>query len=334
MRLDSAIALKEEMKIELEDVMEDRVSAEILSVPAGPIDRPRGRGTVALGIAPQGGGDHHLAVRLQERNLESSELVARIESRAAGEVDVRYIGEVRKLASGLPVLTDELRPLIIGCSIGHFRITAGSLGAIVIDRQSGDPMVLSNNHVLADENRGRQGDAILQPGDRDGGMNPDSIVAELASFLELSLIDANFFDAAVAVLDSQTGFDQATLHGLPDIAALRGLRPQLEDNIPVAKVGKTTAATRGRVTAFGVDNLRVDFDISELCFDDQVEIEGDGARPFSQGGDSGSLVVDFDGLGLGLLFAGSDAQHSSGTGLSYANPLPALLEELKVDLLF
>ena len=53
---------------------------------------------------------------------------------------------------------------------------------------------------------------------------------------------------------------------------------------------------------------------------------------FSQGGDSGSLIVDADRRAVGLLFAGSDQGGSNGKGLTYANPLRAVLEALKVDL--
>lgn len=334
MKLDSALALKEELKSDLVDLMQDRADSRILSVPAGPLDKPAGRGSIALGIAPKTDDDYHLAVRLQERNLENSELVARMETQTAGEIDVRYIGTVRKLTNGSPVLTEETRPLVLGSSIGHFLITAGSLGAFVEDRQTGMPMILSNNHVLADENRANAGDSILQPGRRDGGTDPDSKIAELSSFLRLSRVRANQFDAALATLSGQVAFDEATLHGLPEIGTLKGLRATLETSVDVAKVGKTTTATRGRVTAFGVDNLRVDFDIGELEFDDQIEIESRDPRPFSQGGDSGSLVVDRDGLGLGLLFAGTDLGSFGGSGLTFANSLHRLLEELEVDLIF
>jgi hypothetical protein len=52
----------------------------------------------------------------------------------------------------------------------------------------------------------------------------------------------------------------------------------------VGKVGRTTSTTRGKVTAFELDNVYVNYDIGTLQFNNQVEIEGDGDDPFSQGG--------------------------------------------------
>lgn len=57
----------------------------------------------------------------------------------------------------------------------------------------------------------------------------------------------------------------------------------------VAKLGRTTGLTRGRVTAFEMDNVVVEYDAGNLRFDGQVEIEGVGQKPFSDAGDSGSL---------------------------------------------
>jgi hypothetical protein len=100
----------------------------------------------------------------------------------------------------------------------------------------------------------------------------------------------------------------------------------------VAKIGRTTGVTRGQVTAFELDNVVVGYDIGNLRFDNQVEIESDGDGPFSDGGDSGSLIVDAGKRGVALLFAGSDQGGSNGQGLTYANPLGAVLDALKVEL--
>src|SRR5215213_6071924 len=100
----------------------------------------------------------------------------------------------------------------------------------------------------------------------------------------------------------------------------------------VAKIGRTTGLTRGRVTAFELDNVVVRFDIGNVRFDDQIEIEGAEEDAFSDGGDSGSLIVAADKRGIALLFAGSDQGGTNDKGLTYANPLRAVLDALKVDL--
>lgn len=78
---------------------------------------------------------------------------------------------------------DRFRPTIpAGVSIGHYKITAGTLGAIVFDLTTGEPLILSNNHVLANSNDALIGDVILQPGPIDRGVNPDDSVAQLHRF--------------------------------------------------------------------------------------------------------------------------------------------------------
>ncbi len=78
---------------------------------------------------------------------------------------------------------DRYRPNIpAGVSIGHYMVSAGTLGGIVFDRHTGQPMILSNNHVLANSNEAEIGDAILQPGPTDHGLRPDDVVAKLHRF--------------------------------------------------------------------------------------------------------------------------------------------------------
>lgn len=60
----------------------------------------------------------------------------------------------------------------MGESVGHVRVTAGTIGCFGID-QDGSVGILSNNHVLAATNAGRSADVILQPGRLDGGRAGD-----------------------------------------------------------------------------------------------------------------------------------------------------------------
>ncbi|MHC4992699.1 MAG: chymotrypsin family serine protease [Planctomycetota bacterium] len=88
------------------------------------------------------------------------------------------------------------RPVVPGTSIGHFAITAGTLG-VVVDK-AGEQYILSNNHVLANENNAQAGDTIIQPGPYDGGRNPEDKVAELADFVPIDFSGTNLVDAALA----------------------------------------------------------------------------------------------------------------------------------------
>jgi hypothetical protein len=99
----------------------------------------------------------------------------------------------------------------------------------------------------------------------------------------------------------------------------------------VEKVGRTTGHTAGRITAVEVDGVAVQYDDAVYRFDDQVEIEGR-AGAFSAGGDSGSVIWrSRDRAPLALLFAGSEAGGTAGTGVTFANPLATVLSALGAE---
>ncbi len=324
MRLESARELKarlstrvlDRMAISLEEVGEygipagSRVEAVIPSI--------------ALGVAPSKGG-YRLAVRIQHPGMERSRQVDVIRREARGEVDVRFVGRVEKRASWF---RSRHRPLRIGTSIGHFTVTAGTLGCFV-RTPGGEPRILSNNHVLADENKGKRGDPILQPGTVDGGIRPNDVAGRLAKFVRIRRHERNTVDCATSTV--RPDFNPSRLRGSGPLA---GVAPPGADVDQVAKLGRTTGHTRGKVTAFEIDNLVVAYDMGNVRFDDQVEVEGAESGPFSAGGDSGSLIFTFgDRLGFALLFAGSQQGGSNGAGLTYANPLNAVLNSLNMTLL-
>jgi len=286
--------------------------------------------TLALGLAPQSAGEFALAVRVQRRALVQGREVELIARQAKGEVDVRYIGDVRKRA--IPWPQQRHRPLRIGSSVGHFNVTAGTLSGFARPRAGGPTALLSNNHVLANENRAKKGDAVLQPGVVDGGKAPRDAAAALAGFVRLKRLGPNLVDAAVATLKQGVEADLATLTGLGKLKGVGDVF--VEEGTRVAKLGRTTGLTRGRVTAFELDNVTVEFDIGFLRFDNQIEVEGEGAGPFSEGGDSGSLILGKDLRAVALLFAGSDQGGANGQGLTYANPIHAVLDALQMELVF
>ena len=75
-----------------------------------------------------------------------------------------------------------------------------------------------------------------------------------------------------------------------------------------------------------LDALRVEYDMGVIEFDGQIEIEPADNKPFSLGGDSGSLIVDRRRRAVGLLFAGNDVD------ATYANPMQDVLDSLHVRL--
>jgi hypothetical protein len=126
-------------------------------------------------------------------------------------------------------------------------------------------------------------------------------------------------------------FDTKQLKGWGVLAGVR--TSSVPTNEIVYKVGRTTDLKAGRVTAIEMDNVAVRYSQGLVHFDGQIEVEGQGLDPFSQGGDSGSLVFDGNGLGCALLFAGGDQGGSNGMGFTYVSPLQNVLDSLQVDLL-
>lgn len=306
--------------------------------------------SIALGIAPADdkGRNYRLAIRVQRADLMSSALVEALKEDARGEAEVRYIGRVVTLTASkrmTPVprqgstghwFQSLCRPLIIGASVGHFDGTAGTLGCFVHGEDK-EVCLLSNNHVLAKGDAGAKGDATLQPGRMDGGQNPESTVGALYRWVQLNRSTPNLVDAALSLLGEQVDFDHRTLAGINGSnRVLAGVRTAtgLDEGMTVHKVGRTTGATSGRVTAFGLDHVIVGgYGMGNLRFDGQIEIEGAGAAPFSDGGDSGSLIVDNEYRAVALLFAGGE-KGENGPGLTYANPINVVLANLNVSLLY
>lgn len=292
--------------------------------------------TLALGITPRADGGYGIAVRYRLGVPRARAVVRKIAEEAGPDADVRRTGRIRPLSELGPRRlaptahaegeTSRVRPLRPGVSIGHIGVTAGTLGAFVRRPEAPEELyALSNYHVLAGSPQALPGDVVLQPGPADGGLLPGDRVGELTRVATLVSGQACATDAAIARLDS---FEAD--HAYPVGRVSRIARP-IGGEI-VEKVGRTTAVTRGRVTAIELDDVIVGYeDLGALSFDDQVEIEGSDA-PFSRGGDSGALVYLPDGTAIGLLFAGSESGGQGGKGLTYANPIDVVLEAMQVEL--
>lgn len=354
MRLDSARELKAQL---LKEVVEPLAVANRLgrgvvpfAVGARPLDTlPRIPRSLALGVT-RSQGEYKIAIRIQRPGLLQSPLIDQLTRRAAGEVEVRVVGRIDKRAKArraprgavsaaaraiVPWYQQNTRPLLVGASVGHVAITAGTLGAFVTRGKA--TYLLSNNHVLANEDRARAGDWILQRAAYDGGRQPSERVARLRFWIRLKESGANVVDAALAEIEKNVPYDASRLRGLIDglDRKLTGVAAVAADEgDAVFKIGRTTGPTAGRVTAFELDNVVVNYDSGNLRFDNQIEIEGAGRASFSDGGDSGSLIVSADFKAVALLFAGGDSGGSNGLGLTYANPIDQVLSSLRATLLF
>jgi len=217
--------------------------------------------------------------------------------------------------------TTKARPAPVGFSVGHFAITAGTIGARVVN-PSLSVFLLSNNHVLANSNDASIGDPILQPGPFDGGVAADQI-GTLSAFKAIDFAGGNnTIDAAIA-LSNATVLSNATPpddgYGMPSAQIWNdGNSDGVFDNknallnLPVQKYGRTTKLTHGTITGINA-TLSICYEalfifcLKSATFVDQIVIE---PGQFSGGGDSGSLIAT-DDLNLNpvaLLFAGSETQ--------------------------
>jgi hypothetical protein len=240
------------------------------------------------------------------------------------------------------------RPVVPpGVSVGHPGITAGTFGCLV--RRGDEVFILSNNHVLADVNAGKAGDPILQPGVADGGTADDHI-AKLADYVpidfgtsepECSIIDfitktLNYVAGAFGSSHQLQAVKKTPGVNRVDAALARPLSPDLVKNeilnigvpvgvgavtlgLDVQKMGRTTGYTTGKITQIDA-TVQIDYDGLTALYSGQII-----ASPMSQGGDSGSAVLDMDKRVVGLLFAGSDAA-------TIINPIDEVFSALNVEL--
>ncbi len=225
------------------------------------------------------------------------------------------------------------RPAPCGISTGHFRITAGTIGALARGRRApriNRLLMLSNNHVIANSNNAAVGDNILQPGPFDGGANPADRIALLEQWVPINFSAAgiNFVDAATGwcwpdrvrrdfIYRAGAGFGLFRVGSIP-VAPLLGMI--------VGKTGRTTQLKAGRIIDTSA-SIRVNYGSGRIAnFRDQITIRGLNGD-FSAGGDSGSLIWTWDArrAPVGLLFAG-------GGGLTFGNKIGRVLSALDINL--
>jgi hypothetical protein len=210
----------------------------------------------------------------------------------------------------------KYRPSPGGVSIGHPLVTAGTFGCLCMStRPREEALILSNNHVLAASNQGKRGDDIVQPGILDGGRRPGDVIAKLFDFIPLKFNgEANHVDAALAKPVNPQDVTPQILR----IGTVRGMVCNASINTPVQKSGRTTGHTRGNITGINA-SVRVSYrEAGTALFKGQYIIT---PGSFSDGGDSGSLVLDDRNRARALLFAGS-------TSHTIATPICRVLGDL------
>lgn len=209
------------------------------------------------------------------------------------------------------------RPAPGGVSIGHYKITSGTLGAVVYDRNSGEKLILSNNHVLANTSNGKDGrsqigDPILQPGRSAGGTVQNDTIAKLDRLVPINVKHVNVVDAAVARPLEQSLVSPDIL----EIGTVKGISlPKL--GMEVIKSGEMSGVTNGIVRVINMI-IAVNYRGTILRFRNQILM-----GPLSKPGDSGSLVLNPDNEAVGLLFGGSDL-------FTVMNPITPVMDLLNI----
>lgn len=285
--------------------------------------------------------------KLPESKLRSRQVIPKMLNEVV--TDVVEVGEVRLLASR----TEKARPAMPGMSIGHYKVTAGTFGALVKDANTGELLILSNNHVLANASDGKDGkcaigDNILQPGSYDGGTSSD-VIAQLHRFIPiiknttpatcslaqgvekvvntvLRFVKPNYRMVFVKNSSSHNLVDAALARPIKrdyvtgeifDLGELNGtVEPAVGMN--VKKSGRTSGITSSQIKALDVTIKVMLGEGEEAIFYEQI-LTGPMARP----GDSGSIVLDDNMRVVGLLFAGSEQS-------TLINPIVNVMKLLKI----
>ena len=280
-------------------------------------------------------------------NLKSSDFIPKF-AEGLAPTDVMEVGDIKALS-----YTDKYRPAPGGVSIGHYKITAGTLGSLVYDAVTGQPLILSNNHVLANSNEATIGDPILQPGPVDGGRLSRDEIGTLNRFVSINFGEdtggcplaegyARFGNFLAGLVGSKHRVKSYQYNpqavNLVDCAvatpySITDLKPEILDigiisgteeaflGMEVRKTGRTTEYTEGKITLIGA-TIQVSYGDGKIAtFEDQL-VSGN----MSQGGDSGSLLVSkSSNKAVGLLFAGSNQA-------TIYNPIKYVISALRIKI--
>jgi len=238
--------------------------------------------------------------------------------------DVEEVGTIKPFGLAMPDPKLTYTPAQPGTSVG-FRMKdksmsmAGTFGALVRD-EKGQLYVLSNSHVLADEGRLARSAPIYQCGilDLPQGQQARQI-AKLSRFVDYKTPMLKVDGAIAALLSPSIAVPDIVYIGKP-----AGTAAAASDMV-VHKYGRTSAYQTGRVTSVSAD-VAINYETGYYTFYDQVVVESTTSNPFSEPGDSGSLVLERASRNaIGILFAGSPTH-------TYVNHISDVLSALNVTL--
>ena len=209
--------------------------------------------------------------------------------------------------SGSGTFTSRYRPIQGGASISNANVCnvsddvcyTGTLAGFPIDN-SGNPVLLSNNHVIAvdfskpDFYTGKRGDPIIQPGFRDGGNSDTDAIASLENWIRLMMDGSeNLVDCGYAVINEDIVVGDPNLCGA--VTGKKSVDPVV--GMAVKKAGRTTGCTTGKITGVNVSG-NVRYSTGTAHFIDQIKTSLN-----LNSGDSGSLILTDQDEPVALLFS-------------------------------
>lgn len=196
----------------------------------------------------------------------------------------------------------KIRPLIAGYSVGT-KDGSGTAGLIVsCNNKKGSKYILSNNHVLVNENT-KKPSLTLQPGAADLGIPKKDVIGCMNRFVRLKKRGINYIDGAT----SKPFSPRLVTPAYAVFGKVNGHVRSYKVGDCFKKVGRTTGLVHGIVDSTHTD-IQVNYgpygNLGTILFKNQSVVRG--RRPVSLAGDSGSVWLTHKGnRAAAVNFAGS-----------------------------
>jgi hypothetical protein len=229
------------------------------------------------------------------------------------------------------------------------QISRGTLGCVAIDNTDNAPVLLSNWHVLF-ANTGTVGSRIFQPAPT-SLPQPTMLQVPLQPTDDSNLIGiirrsaiTTKVDGAIAAIDISSCCHCCGIHYSNEINGLSvGGRParntivgeeRAVSGMTVFKVGQKTLRSEGVVVDDNYPSFSINRDGVTYTFVGQIAILNvNNALPFSDSGDSGSVVINLSNKIVGLVFASGKAVPVKGIEkpfVSLANHISDVFSALNI----
>ncbi len=215
----------------------------------------------------------------------------------------------------------------------------GTLGCFVQKKNQSELFLLSNVHVL----KGFATNCVytdqLHVANLDNHQHlipfDFTKLQELEQQVNDSSIDELSIDAAIAAIIDPTAICQENhksyfLKGYRTQTYIRNFLKSSEKDLgyPVFKMGHRTKLTQGLLVDLDVPMI-VEYSNMLCAYKKLYIVQGQNGEPFSDRGDSGSIVYDKEGFAIALIIGGGEQE---GRMLTYAHPIDIVLDRLNVNI--